>query len=52
MDYIFARVCLGKNDQEVSYSSPLYLQEGNFFSDDEFVAADGVLRVIVINTTV
>jgi hypothetical protein len=32
---------LGKNDREVLTSSPLYLQEGEFFSDGEFVAADG-----------
>jgi len=32
---------LGKNDREVLTSSPLYLQEGDYFSEDEFVAADG-----------
>jgi hypothetical protein len=39
--YIFVRVSLGKNDQEVLTSSPLYLQEGDYFSADEFLAADG-----------
>ena len=39
--YIFVRVSLGKNDREVLTSSPLYLQEGDYFSADEFVAADG-----------
>ncbi len=38
---IFPRLCLGGNDREVFTSSPLYLQEGHFFSDDEFVAVDG-----------
>jgi hypothetical protein len=42
--YIFARICLGKNDHEVFTGSPLYLQEGEFFLDDEFVAADGVFE--------
>ena len=40
--YIFARLCLGKNDCEVFTGSPLYLQE--FFSEDEFVAADGAFK--------
>jgi hypothetical protein len=39
--YIYVRVCLGRNDREVFTSSPLYLQEGDFFSEDEFVASDG-----------
>ena len=39
--YIYVRVVLGKNDREVLTSSPLYLQEGEYFSDGEFVAADG-----------
>ena len=42
--YIFARLCLGKNDREVFTGSPLYLQEGEFFSEDEFVAADGAFE--------
>jgi hypothetical protein len=29
------------NDNEVFISSPLYLQEGEYFSIDEFIAADG-----------
>jgi hypothetical protein len=39
--FIFVRLCLGGIDQEVYTSSPLYLQEGSYFSDDEFVAVDG-----------
>jgi hypothetical protein len=39
--FIFARICLGGNDREVYTSSPLYVQEGNYFSDDEFVAVHG-----------
>ena len=42
--YIYARVCLGKIDREVFTSSPLYLSEGDYFSDDEFVAADGAFE--------
>jgi hypothetical protein len=42
--YIFACICLGKNDHEVFTSSPLYLQEGEFFSEDEFVAANGAFE--------
>jgi hypothetical protein len=42
--YIFARLCLGKNDREVFTASPLYLQEGEFVSIDEFVAADGAFE--------
>jgi len=38
--FIYARLCLGANDREVYTSSPLYLQEGNYFSEDEFVAVD------------
>ena len=33
-------LCLVKNDQEVFTSSPLYLQEGDYFSEDKFVASD------------
>ncbi len=39
--YIFVRVCSGNNDREVFTSSPLYLHEGDFFSDDEWVSSDG-----------
>jgi hypothetical protein len=39
--YTYVRVCLGRNDCEVFTSSPLYLQEGDFFSEDEFIASDG-----------
>jgi hypothetical protein len=42
--YIFACLCLGKNDHEVFTASPLYLQEGECFSVDEFVAADGAFE--------
>jgi hypothetical protein len=38
--YIYARVCLGKNDREVLMSSPLYLQEGDYFSEDGFMVAN------------
>jgi hypothetical protein len=45
MDYtghfIFLRVCSGKNDREVLTGSPLYLREGEFFSDNQWVASDG-----------
>jgi hypothetical protein len=39
--YIFVRICLGNNDREVLTASPLYLQEGDYFSEEEFVASDG-----------
>ncbi len=39
--YIFVRITHGKNDREVYTSSPIYLQEGEYFSDGEFLAADG-----------
>ncbi len=39
--FIYVRVALGKNVHEVLTSSPLYLQEARFFSDDEFAAAYG-----------
>jgi len=42
--YIYARICLGKNDCEVFTNSPLYLSRGDHFSDDEFVAADGAFE--------
>ena len=42
--YIFACICLGKNDREVFTGSLLYLQEGEFFLEDEFVAADGAFK--------
>jgi len=42
--YIFARLCLGANDREVYTSSPLYLHEGDYFSGEEFVAADGAFE--------
>jgi hypothetical protein len=39
--FIYARITLGGNDREVFTGSPLYLHEGNYFLDDEFVAVDG-----------
>jgi len=42
--YIFACLGLGKNDCEVFTGSPLHLQEGKFFSEDDFVAADGAFK--------
>jgi hypothetical protein len=42
--YIFACICLGKNDHEVFTGSPLYLQEGEFFLDNEFIAANGAFE--------
>ncbi len=39
--FIFVCVSLGNNDREVYTTSPLYLEEGDFFSCGEFVAADG-----------
>jgi hypothetical protein len=39
--FIFLRLCLGKNDREVLTGSPLYLREGEFFSDNQWVASDG-----------
>jgi hypothetical protein len=42
--YIFACLCLEKNDHEVFTASPLYLHESEFFSGDEFIAADGAFE--------
>ena len=42
--YIYLHLTLGKNDREVLTSSPLYLQEGDFFSDGEFLVADGAFE--------
>jgi hypothetical protein len=42
--YIFARICLGKNDHEGFTGRPLYLQEGELLSENEFVAADGAFE--------
>jgi hypothetical protein len=42
--YIYLCLTLGKNDREVLTSSPLYLQEGDFFSDGEFLVADGAFE--------
>jgi hypothetical protein len=38
-------MCLGRNDREVLTSSPLYLLEGNYFSDNEWVSSDGAFDV-------
>jgi hypothetical protein len=35
---------LGKNDHEVFTGSPLYLQEGEFSPEDEFIAANGAFK--------
>jgi len=40
----FHPLCLGKNDHEVFTASPLYLQEGEFFLVDEFIAANGAFE--------
>jgi hypothetical protein len=37
IQFIFARLRLGGYDRDVYTSNPLYQQEGNYFSDDEFV---------------
>ncbi len=37
-------ICMCENDQEVFTSSLLHLQEGNYFSEDEFVASDGAFE--------
>ncbi len=42
--FIYAHVCLRKNDREEFTSSLLYLQEGDYFSEDEFVASDGAFE--------
>ena len=39
--YIYVYVGLAKNDREMFTSLPLYLQHGYWFSDGEFIAADG-----------
>jgi hypothetical protein len=41
---IFLCICLGKNDREVFTGSPLYLQKGDFFSDNQWVASDGAFE--------
>jgi hypothetical protein len=38
---IDVRVCLGCNDHDIFTSSPLYLNEGNCFCEDEFMSEDG-----------
>ena len=38
---IFFRICLGNNDRECLTQSPLYLQQGLYFADDEWIASDG-----------
>jgi hypothetical protein len=42
--FIFARLSLGTNDREVYTTSPLYLCEGEFFSDGQFIASDGAFE--------
>jgi hypothetical protein len=42
--FIFVRLSLGMNDREVYTTSPLYLCEGDFFSDGQFIASDGAFE--------
>jgi hypothetical protein len=42
--YIFFYICLGKNDRETFTRNPLYLQEGDFFSDNQWVSSDGAFE--------
>jgi hypothetical protein len=42
--YIYACVCLGKNDHKAFTSSLMKLQEGEYFSPNEFVATDGTFE--------
>jgi hypothetical protein len=42
--YIFLRLCLGRNDREVFTGSPLYLREGEFFSDNQWISSDGAFE--------
>jgi hypothetical protein len=39
--FIYVQMCLGRNDRAVLTSSPLYLLECNYFSDNEWVLSDG-----------
>jgi hypothetical protein len=39
--FTFVRLALGSNDREMLTSSPLYLQEGEYFAEGKFIAADG-----------
>jgi hypothetical protein len=38
--FIYVWLCLGRNDRQVLTSSPLYLLEGDCFSDNEWVSSD------------
>jgi hypothetical protein len=42
--YIFLCICLGKNDREVFTRSPLYLQEGEFFLNNQWVSSDSAFE--------
>jgi hypothetical protein len=42
--FTFYQVSFGSNDREVYTSSPLYLEEGQYFSADQFVATDGAIE--------
>ncbi len=47
MDHMQVYLCLSvsqKNNHELFTSSPLYLEEGDFFSLEEFMAADGAFE--------
>ena len=39
--FIYVHLCLGRNDREVLNSSPLYLLEEDYFSENEWVSSDG-----------
>ncbi len=45
--YIFLLLCLGRNDREVFTGSPLYLREGEFFSDNQWISSDGAFEGMV-----
>jgi hypothetical protein len=45
--YIFLCVCLGNNNQEVFTGSSLYLCEGEFFSNNQWVSLDGAFEGMV-----
>jgi hypothetical protein len=42
--YIVLHVHLSKNNLEVFTGSPLYLCEGEFFSDNQWVSSDGAFE--------
>jgi hypothetical protein len=42
--FLYLWITLGKNDRKVLTSSPLFLEEGEYFSVIEFTAADGAFE--------